>query len=91
MQTLGEDLVLLSIDLRSGRLSNASRLRFGLMGSELVRLAASRRVDITDGRIVVLDGGPTGDPELDAALASRPGGLQRRRPGRGARRLPTPL
>jgi hypothetical protein len=70
VQTLGEDLVLLSINARSGRLSNASRLRFGLMGSELVRLVASRRVDITNGRIVVLDGGPTGDPELDAALAS---------------------
>jgi len=70
MQTLGEDLVLLSINPRSGRLANATRLRFGLAGSELVRLAASRRVDITGGRIVVLDGGPTGDSELDAALAS---------------------
>ena len=70
MQTLGDDLVLLSINPRSGRLANATRLRFGLMGSELVRLAASRRVDIAGGRIVVLDGGPTGDSELDAALAS---------------------
>jgi Golgi phosphoprotein 3 (GPP34) len=67
MQTLGEDLVLLSINPRSGRLANATRLRFGLLGSELVRLAASRRVDITGGRIVVLDSGPTGDRELDAA------------------------
>jgi Golgi phosphoprotein 3 (GPP34) len=70
VQTLGEDLVLLSINPRSGRLANATRLRFGLMGSELVRLAASRRVDITGGRIAVLDSGPTGDGELDAALAS---------------------
>ena len=70
MRTLGEDLVLLSINPRSGRLANATRLRFGLMGSELVRLAASGRVDITGGRIAVLDSGPTGDSELDAALAS---------------------
>jgi hypothetical protein len=75
VQTLGEDLVLLSINPRSGRLGNATQLRFGLMGSELVRLAASRRVDITDGRIVVLDGGPTGDAGRnpggsDAAVAA---------------------
>jgi hypothetical protein len=76
MQTLGDDLVLLSINPRSGRLANATRLRFGLMGSELVRLAASRRVDIAGGRIVVLDGGPTGDSELDA-------GRGRQAPARG--------
>jgi len=74
MQTLGEDLVLLSINPHSGRIGNATQLRFGLMGSELVRLAASRRVDITEGRIVVLDGGPTGDAELDAGGGRRPHG-----------------
>jgi len=35
-----------------------------------VRLAASGRVRITDGRIAVLDAAPTGDAEADAALAS---------------------
>ena len=87
MQTLGEDLVLLSINPRSGRLGNATQLRFGLMGSELVRLAASRRLDITDGRIVVLDGGPTGDAELDAALASL---TQARRPPQPKKWVGTP-
>jgi hypothetical protein len=70
MGPLGEDLVLLAISPRSGRLASADRLRFGLMGAELVRLAADRRVDITGDRIVVLDAAPTGDPELDAALSS---------------------
>jgi Golgi phosphoprotein 3 (GPP34) len=49
------------------------------MGAELVRLAADRRVDVTGDRIVVLDAAPTGDPELDAALASL---AQARRPPR---------
>jgi hypothetical protein len=40
------------------------------MGAELVRLAAAGRVQITDGRITVLDPAPTGDAEADAALAS---------------------
>ena len=87
MQTLGEDLVLLSINPHSGRIGNATQLRFGLMGSELVRLAASRRVDITEGRIVVLDGGPTGDAELDAALASL---TQARRPPQPKKWVGTP-
>ena len=39
------------------------------MGSELVRLAASGRIDIAKGRITVLDPAPTGDPRPDAALA----------------------
>ena len=70
VESLADDLVLLSIRPDNGRLASPVRLGYGLMGSELVRLAASRRVDITRDRIVVLDGGPTGDEQLDAALAS---------------------
>ena len=69
MESLADDLVLLSIRPGNGLIAS-NRLGYGLMGSELVRLAASRRVDITGDRIVVLDGGPTGDEQLDAALAS---------------------
>lgn len=69
MDTLGEDLVLLSIR-DNGRVATKERIGFGLMGSELVRLALASRVDIRDDRIVVLDPTPTGDPELDQALAS---------------------
>jgi Golgi phosphoprotein 3 (GPP34) len=68
--TLGEDLVLLSIDPRTGRVTTAEKIPYGLMGSELVRLAATGRVDITGDRIVVRSPAPTGDPELDQALAS---------------------
>ena len=67
MRTLGEDIVLLAIR-PDGKLSVAEKLRFAVAGSELVRLAAERRVDVVDGRIEVLDRTPTGDVLLDAAF-----------------------
>ena len=70
MDSLGDDLVLLSINPDSGRIRTARKIDYGLMGSELVRLAASGRVDIEAGRIVVRNPLPTGDAELDVALAS---------------------
>jgi hypothetical protein len=70
MESLGDDLVLLSIRPDKGRIGNEERLGFGLMGSELVRLAARGRVSVNHGRVTVLDATPTGDTELDAALAS---------------------
>jgi len=72
METLGDDLVLLAIR-PNGVIAAAARLRYGLSGSELVRLAALRRVTIERGRIVVLDAAPTGDALLDEALASMDG------------------
>lgn len=77
MDTLGEDLLLLSIR-KPGRVATKHSIGFGLMGSELVRLAAAGRVDIREDRIIVRDPGPTGDRELDAALAT----LAARRPPR---------
>ena len=44
-------------------------ISYALMGAELVRLAASGRIDIVDDQIVVKSPAPTGDAELDAALA----------------------
>jgi hypothetical protein len=69
MDTLGDDLVLLAIR-QNGVIAPAATLQYGLSGSELVRLAALRRVDIEDGRIVVLDKAPTGDALLDEALVN---------------------
>jgi hypothetical protein len=43
METLGEDLLLLAVR-PDGKLGASAKLRFGLSGSELVRLAAARRV-----------------------------------------------
>jgi hypothetical protein len=70
---LGEDLVLLSVSPADGRISTRQRIGFGLMGSELVRLAASGRITIAGNRVLVQDHSPCGDAELDAALASLAG------------------
>jgi hypothetical protein len=69
MDELTDDLILLAAR-PDGRLDVPAKLRFGVSGSELVRLAAARRVDVVRGRIVVLDTAPTGDPLLDEALRS---------------------
>jgi hypothetical protein len=77
MDELGDDLLLLAAR-SDGTLALPAKLRFGLAGSELIRLAAARRIDITRGRIVILDAAPTGDQLLDEALASMTG--RRREP-----------
>jgi hypothetical protein len=69
MDELTDDLILLAAR-PDGRLDVPAKLRFGVSGSELVRLAAAHRVDVERGRIVVLDTAPTGDPLLDEALRS---------------------
>ena len=61
--------MLLAIQPDQGTIAARQRLPYGLRGSELVRLAASGRVEITSGRIVVLDASPAGDDRLDEALA----------------------
>lgn len=73
LDSLGEDLVLLSVSPADGRVTTAQQLGFGLMGSELVRLAAAGRLTITAGLITVTDPSPCQDPALDAALASLAG------------------
>jgi Golgi phosphoprotein 3 GPP34 len=70
VDTLGDDLILLSLDPASGRIMTTQKIAYGLMGSELVRLVAAGRVDIGDGRLVVVNAAATGDAQLDAALAS---------------------
>ncbi|HEY0937115.1 MAG TPA: GPP34 family phosphoprotein, partial [Trebonia sp.] len=77
MDELSDDLLLLAVR-DDGALALPASLRFGLAGSELVRLAAAGHVDIVRKRIVVLNPGPAGDPLLDEALASMGG--RRREP-----------
>jgi hypothetical protein len=76
METLGEDLALLSVG-PNGRIRQGQRLAIALAGSELVRLAARGKAEIADGRIVVRDAAPAGRAELDLALESL---VQARRP-----------
>jgi hypothetical protein len=70
MESLGEDLLLLSIRPDRGRIGNADKIDFGLMGAELVRLAVLGRAEVAGERIAVVDAAPTGNAELDAALKS---------------------
>ena len=67
---LGEDLFVLSIRPRDGKLLTRGRIDSALMASELVRLAAAGRAQIAGVRIAVRDRAPTGDAELDSALLS---------------------
>ena len=76
METLGEDLALLSVG-SNGRVQQPQRLGIALAGSELVRLAARGKAEVADGRIVVRDAARTGSAELDLALESL---VQARRP-----------
>ena len=73
IDALGEDLFLLSIRQRDGKLLTRGRIDSALMASELIRLAAAGRAWIAEGRIVARDQTVTGDPELDAALPSLAG------------------
>jgi Golgi phosphoprotein 3 (GPP34) len=70
METLGEDLLLLFARSKDGRIDRSERIGFGLMGAELVRLAAAGRISIVKGKILVTDATVTGDPALDESLRS---------------------
>ena len=69
----------ISIRADKGTVATSQRIGFALMGSELVRLAATGRIDIQNGRISVLNQALTGDAELDASLGSL---IRSRRPAR---------
>jgi hypothetical protein len=80
LAALGEDLFLLSIRGRDGKLLTRGRIDSALMASELIRLAAAGLAWIAEGRIVARDQAATGDPELDAALRSLAGAASPPRP-----------
>jgi hypothetical protein len=80
LAALGEDLFLLSIRRRDGKLLTRGRIDSALMASELIRLAAAGRAWIAEGRIVATDQTATGDLELDAALLSLAGATTPPRP-----------
>src|SRR5579859_7390297 len=73
MPTLPEDLVILAVGAKPrGGPDNGKlpwRFRYGMRGAVLVALTLAGRVEVTDGRILVRDPAPLGDPNLDEALA----------------------
>ncbi len=76
LMLLAEDLLLLLTDDQSGKASlDVTRVDLGLAGAVLVELVTRERVAIAQpggpvkaGRVVVVDGSPTGDGILDEGL-----------------------
>jgi hypothetical protein len=67
---LGEDLLLLAVNPRSGRVWVVERMAFALRAAELAELTMAERVVVAGNRISVTDPTPVGDKRLDQALAS---------------------
>jgi hypothetical protein len=71
MLTILEEIVLLTIDPRSGRLRGGGEfsVRYALAGAVLFDLALARRIDTDVDAITVVDPTPTGHPIQDGLLA----------------------
>jgi hypothetical protein len=68
--TIGDDLLLLAINPRDGRVQAAEHMETALRGAEALDLTLARRVAVADGRIAVADPRPIGHPLADRALAT---------------------
>ncbi|MEZ3181228.1 GPP34 family phosphoprotein [Streptomyces pimonensis] len=66
--TLGEQLLLLSLDDASGTARESAKVAPAIAAAELVELALAGRIDVTDDTVTVVDATPPGEPALDAAL-----------------------
>jgi len=68
--TLGDDLMLLAIRPRTGRVHRYERMDFALRAAELFELALAGRIGVATahGRIVVGNAAPTGERRLDNVL-----------------------
>ncbi|MEY9894193.1 hypothetical protein ABIA31_007877 [Catenulispora sp. MAP5-51] len=68
--TLGEDLLLLAIHPRNGRVRNVERMAPALRALELIELSLAGRLSLEEGRITVKDPLPIGHRLLDHTLSS---------------------
>ncbi|MEU6664309.1 GPP34 family phosphoprotein [Streptomyces sp. NPDC046821] len=66
--TLGEQLLLLSLDDESGTASQPAKVALAISAASLVEFALAGRIDMTDDKVTVVDPTPLGEPALDAAL-----------------------
>ncbi|MET9557611.1 GPP34 family phosphoprotein [Streptomyces sp. NPDC006645] len=67
--TLGEQLLLLSLDDESGVEKQPANVAFAIAAASLVELALAGRIEVDGDQVTVLDTAPLADPVLDAALA----------------------
>jgi len=93
--TLPEELLLLAIEPATGRTrTQMSYIQLGVAGAVLAELEAAGRISEQQGKIVVRDKYPTGDPVLDdvlAMLVARGGEVRLRGWVKGASRRVTDL
>ncbi|CAL9385554.1 hypothetical protein SUDANB145_01160 [Streptomyces sp. enrichment culture] len=66
--TLGEQLLLISLDDESGTAKEPAKVAPAIAAASLVELALAGRIDVTDDEVTVVDATPLGEPALDAAL-----------------------
>ncbi|GAA2506801.1 GPP34 family phosphoprotein [Streptomyces thermolineatus] len=66
--TLGEEIMLLSLDDGSGRAEERQAAAWSVAGGTLLELVAAGRVVVEDERLRVVDPSPTGVPLLDGRL-----------------------
>ncbi|MFJ9030778.1 GPP34 family phosphoprotein [Streptomyces sp. NPDC102274] len=67
--TLGEELLLLSLDDTWGYEKEPAKVAWAIAAASLVDLALAERIEVTDEVVSVRDPAPLGVPGLDAALA----------------------
>jgi hypothetical protein len=68
--TLGEQLLLLSLDDESGTAKESAKVALAISAASLVELVLAGRIDVTDDKVTVVDATPLGEPALDTALAA---------------------
>ena len=68
--TLGEQLLLLSLDDESGTAKESAKVGLAISAASLLELALAGRIDVADDKVTVLDATPVGEPALDTALAA---------------------
>ncbi|MFH9762574.1 GPP34 family phosphoprotein [Streptomyces anulatus] len=66
--SLGEEIMLLSLDDATGAAKGESAARWGVAAGMLLELVMTGRVTVKGGRVEVFDPSPTGDPLLDGRL-----------------------
>ncbi|MFJ8250245.1 GPP34 family phosphoprotein [Streptomyces sp. NPDC094466] len=66
--SLGEEIMLLSLDDTTGAAKGETGARWGVAAGMLLELVMAGRVTVKGGRVEVFDPSPTGDPLLDGRL-----------------------
>ncbi|MFV2117614.1 GOLPH3/VPS74 family protein [Streptomyces sp. Act-28] len=80
--TLGEEVMLLSLDDESGVAKDRASAGWAVTGGILLELAMRYRIQVTSGRVGITDTSPTGDGLLDERLRRLAEWVHRNRSGK---------